>query len=193
MRFRSSSRRWRRRSDLRPDVPVTKSGPMPLAGRPLDVHVTDKAVSDADVWLFDKDTRIAVIGDLVTRAGAVLRNGVSRTLARVTRRSLGDAIRDRRARTRPPDDPRPVRYLPAGVRRVCQLRAVEQRPGAMLERMGRRRQLARRRRSGAAAGDRLERRLLRRLSPVQRRQGARLHREMNARFTRSMSCGFRGA
>ena len=39
---------------------------MQLAGRPLDVHVTDKAVSDADVWLFDKDTRIAVIGDLVT-------------------------------------------------------------------------------------------------------------------------------
>jgi glyoxylase-like metal-dependent hydrolase (beta-lactamase superfamily II) len=54
------------RSDLRPDVPLSKSGPMALAGRPLDVHVTDKAVSDADVWLFDKDTRIAVIGDLVT-------------------------------------------------------------------------------------------------------------------------------
>jgi glyoxylase-like metal-dependent hydrolase (beta-lactamase superfamily II) len=54
------------RTDLRPDVPLSKSGPMPLAGRPFDVHVTDRAVSDADVWLFDKDTRIAVIGDLVT-------------------------------------------------------------------------------------------------------------------------------
>src|SRR5688572_5329983 len=54
------------RSDLRPDVPVTKSASMRLAGRPLDVHVTDKAVSDADVWLFDKATRIAVIGDLIT-------------------------------------------------------------------------------------------------------------------------------
>ena len=54
------------RGDLRPDVPLTTSGPMQLAGRPLDVHVTDKAVSDADVWLFDKATRVAVIGDLVT-------------------------------------------------------------------------------------------------------------------------------
>ena len=54
------------RADLRPDVPLTKSAPMRLAGKPLDVHVTDKAVSDADVWLFDKTSRVAVIGDLVT-------------------------------------------------------------------------------------------------------------------------------
>ena len=54
------------RSDLRPDVPVTRSGSMQLAGRSLDVHVTDQAVSDADIWFFDKATRIAVIGDLVT-------------------------------------------------------------------------------------------------------------------------------
>jgi hypothetical protein len=55
-----------KRADLRPDVPLTKSAPMQLAGKPLDVHVTDKAVSDADVWLFDKTSRVAVIGDLVT-------------------------------------------------------------------------------------------------------------------------------
>jgi glyoxylase-like metal-dependent hydrolase (beta-lactamase superfamily II) len=54
------------RSDLRADVPLSKSGPMQFAGRPLDVQVTDQAVSDADVWLFDKATRVAVIGDLVT-------------------------------------------------------------------------------------------------------------------------------
>ena len=54
------------RTDLRPDVPLTTSGPMQLAGRPLDVRVTDQAVSDADVWLFDKATRVAVIGDLVS-------------------------------------------------------------------------------------------------------------------------------
>ena len=54
------------RSDLRPDVPVTRSGSMQAAGRPLDVHVTDQAVSDADIWFFDKATRVAVIGDLIT-------------------------------------------------------------------------------------------------------------------------------
>lgn len=52
--------------DLRPDVPLTKSAAMELGGRPLDVRVTDKAVSDADVWFYDKATRLAVIGDLVT-------------------------------------------------------------------------------------------------------------------------------
>lgn len=54
------------RNDLRPDVPLAKSQPMDLAGHPLDVHVTDKAVSDADVWLYDKATKVAVIGDLIT-------------------------------------------------------------------------------------------------------------------------------
>jgi glyoxylase-like metal-dependent hydrolase (beta-lactamase superfamily II) len=54
------------RGELRPDVPVTKSGQMRLAGRPLDVRVTDKAVSDADVWFFDQAAKVAVIGDLVT-------------------------------------------------------------------------------------------------------------------------------
>jgi glyoxylase-like metal-dependent hydrolase (beta-lactamase superfamily II) len=51
---------------LRPDVVIARSGSMTLAGRPLDVHVTDKAVTDADVWLYDAKSRIAVIGDLVT-------------------------------------------------------------------------------------------------------------------------------
>jgi glyoxylase-like metal-dependent hydrolase (beta-lactamase superfamily II) len=52
--------------DLRPDVQVTKSREMRLAGYPLDVRVTDNAVTDADVWLYDKATRTAVIGDLIT-------------------------------------------------------------------------------------------------------------------------------
>jgi len=47
-------------------VPLTKSAEMQIAGRPLDVHVTDKAVSDADVWMFDTPSKIAVIGDLIT-------------------------------------------------------------------------------------------------------------------------------
>lgn len=55
-----------KRDELRPDVPVAKSGNLSLAGRTLDVRVTDKAVSDADVWIYDGPSRIAVIGDLVT-------------------------------------------------------------------------------------------------------------------------------
>jgi glyoxylase-like metal-dependent hydrolase (beta-lactamase superfamily II) len=55
-----------KRGDLRPDVPLTRSGPVPLAGKTLDVRVTDKAVSDADVWIYDAASRVAIIGDLMT-------------------------------------------------------------------------------------------------------------------------------
>jgi hypothetical protein len=51
---------------LRPVVVVDRSQRMRLAGRRFDVHVTNGAVTDADVWLYDRRTRIAVIGDLVT-------------------------------------------------------------------------------------------------------------------------------
>lgn len=53
-------------NNLRPDVPLTRSGATMIAGRSIDARVTDKAVSDADVWLFDAPSKIAVIGDLIT-------------------------------------------------------------------------------------------------------------------------------
>ena len=51
---------------LRPDVPVERSGAMTLAGRPLSMRVTTDAVTDADLWIYDEATNVAVIGDLVT-------------------------------------------------------------------------------------------------------------------------------
>ena len=51
---------------LKPDVPLTRSGPVIIAGRSIDARVTDKAVSDADLWLFDVPSKVAVIGDLAT-------------------------------------------------------------------------------------------------------------------------------
>ncbi|MEQ1811344.1 MAG: MBL fold metallo-hydrolase [Terricaulis sp.] len=51
---------------LRPDVVLDRSQRMRLAGRRFDMHVTNGAVTDGDVWLYDRRTRIAVIGDLVT-------------------------------------------------------------------------------------------------------------------------------
>jgi glyoxylase-like metal-dependent hydrolase (beta-lactamase superfamily II) len=51
---------------LRPDVVVTDSGARTIAGRPLDLRVTDGAVTDADLWLYDGASGVAVIGDLVT-------------------------------------------------------------------------------------------------------------------------------
>jgi glyoxylase-like metal-dependent hydrolase (beta-lactamase superfamily II) len=54
------------RETLRPDVPVEASTTMRLAGRPLDVRVTDGAVTDADVWIYDAAAKVAVLGDLAT-------------------------------------------------------------------------------------------------------------------------------
>lgn len=51
---------------LRPDVALDHSRAMRIGGRQLDVHVTNHAVTDADVWLYDRRTRVAIIGDLLT-------------------------------------------------------------------------------------------------------------------------------
>ena len=51
---------------LQPDVVVTESGVRPLAGRSLELRVTDGAVTDADIWLYDSGSGVAVLGDLVT-------------------------------------------------------------------------------------------------------------------------------
>lgn len=54
------------RDTLRPDVAVEHTGPLRLGGQALDAHVTDRAVSDADLWLYDPRTKVAILGDLVT-------------------------------------------------------------------------------------------------------------------------------
>ncbi len=54
------------RNALRPDIQVSRSDRRRIGGRRFDVHVTDNAVTDTDVWLYDPSTRIAVLGDLVT-------------------------------------------------------------------------------------------------------------------------------
>jgi glyoxylase-like metal-dependent hydrolase (beta-lactamase superfamily II) len=53
-------------ASLRPEVAVDKSGPVTLAGRRLAAHIAPNAVTDADLWLYDEKTGVAVIGDLVT-------------------------------------------------------------------------------------------------------------------------------
>jgi glyoxylase-like metal-dependent hydrolase (beta-lactamase superfamily II) len=51
---------------LRPDVVVNASGARAIGGRDFDVRVTDGAVTDADLWIYDGSSGVAVIGDLVT-------------------------------------------------------------------------------------------------------------------------------
>ena len=50
---------------LRPTRPVTQSAAMRIAGREIEVRVAPFAVTEADVWLYEPETRTAIVGDLV--------------------------------------------------------------------------------------------------------------------------------
>jgi glyoxylase-like metal-dependent hydrolase (beta-lactamase superfamily II) len=50
---------------IKPNHVVAKSGRMTIAGRPLDVHLAKFAATEGDVWIYDRATRTAIVGDLV--------------------------------------------------------------------------------------------------------------------------------
>ena len=50
---------------LRPTKPILNSGRMTIAGRTLDIRVAPFAASEADLWLYDPKTKVAIVGDLV--------------------------------------------------------------------------------------------------------------------------------
>lgn len=50
---------------LRATRPVSRSGRMEIAGRALDVNVAPFASTEADIWLYDREARLAIVGDLV--------------------------------------------------------------------------------------------------------------------------------
>lgn len=51
---------------LLPDVAVDSAMSLEVAGRALDLYVTDHAVTASDIWIWDSATRTAIVGDLVT-------------------------------------------------------------------------------------------------------------------------------
>lgn len=51
---------------LRPDVEITRSGPLTVNGRRLEMRLSRHAATAGDVWIYDPKRRIAVVGDLVT-------------------------------------------------------------------------------------------------------------------------------
>lgn len=51
---------------LLPDVAVEASMVLPVNGRDLQLYVTDHAVSEADIWIWDEAAKTAIVGDLVT-------------------------------------------------------------------------------------------------------------------------------
>ena len=50
---------------VRPTRPVSQSGKLKIAGRELDVHVAPFAVTEGDVWIYDRKEELAIVGDLV--------------------------------------------------------------------------------------------------------------------------------
>jgi glyoxylase-like metal-dependent hydrolase (beta-lactamase superfamily II) len=51
---------------LRPDVVVARSATRSLAGRRIEVNLARNAATAGDVWLYDRATHVAAVGDLVT-------------------------------------------------------------------------------------------------------------------------------
>ena len=76
------------RDVLRPQVVVKEAGEARLAGRSFDFRVTDGAVTDADLWFYDRRERCR--GDRRPRDAprAVLRDSLPRRLATVAGRGL---------------------------------------------------------------------------------------------------------
>lgn len=52
--------------NLTPDIVIDRSRRMRIGGRSFDVHFAANAVTEGDVWLYDRRMRVAVLGDLVT-------------------------------------------------------------------------------------------------------------------------------
>lgn len=50
---------------IRPNHLIERSGRMKIAGRELDVHLAQFAATEGDVWIYDPNTRVAIVGDLV--------------------------------------------------------------------------------------------------------------------------------
>ncbi len=50
---------------IRPSHVVRKSARMTISGRSFDVHLSQFAATEGDVWLYDRKSRIAIVGDLV--------------------------------------------------------------------------------------------------------------------------------
>lgn len=51
---------------LKPDVPVTASGPQTIDGRAFEVHLAPNAATDGDVWVYEPDSGVLAAGDLIT-------------------------------------------------------------------------------------------------------------------------------
>lgn len=51
---------------MMPSEVVTSDRVLEIGGRKLEVHVTDRAVTDADLWILDLESKVLVAGDLVT-------------------------------------------------------------------------------------------------------------------------------
>ena len=53
-------------SALKPDDVIAASGTVTLGGRELRINLSPDAVTAGDLWLYEQNSRVAVLGDLVT-------------------------------------------------------------------------------------------------------------------------------
>ncbi len=111
---------------LRPDMVVDANGERKIGGRNFDVHVTDGAVTDADLWLYDAASGVAVLGDLVTFPAPVLRDSLPGAVARGAGRGPGRALQAGDPGPWRTHGPRAIRRL---ARRIQRIHGLCRKPG----------------------------------------------------------------
>lgn len=57
---------FERGKELRPDDVIRKDGALDAGGRGVELHLTRNAATAGDVWLYDRESRVLIAGDLVT-------------------------------------------------------------------------------------------------------------------------------
>jgi glyoxylase-like metal-dependent hydrolase (beta-lactamase superfamily II) len=81
---------------LKPDVVITASGSMSPGGRIIQVNLARYAATSGDVWLYDRKTGVAALGDLVTLPAPFLDtacpDGWKAALAQITATRFAIAI-----------------------------------------------------------------------------------------------------
>ena len=75
---------------IRPSRVVGQSGTMTIAGRQIDVRLAKFAASEGDVWLYDPEAKLAIVGDLVVDIVPFMDTACAGRLAPRARRDRAD-------------------------------------------------------------------------------------------------------
>ena len=106
---------------LKPDEVIAAAGNRTLGGRTLRLNLAPDAATAGDVWIVDEQSRVVVLGDLVTLPAPFLDTACPEGWQERIAAGGRHAFRDSDSRSWRADDPCRVSAVPGRVRRVHRL------------------------------------------------------------------------